>query len=105
MPATLAISWGSVTAVVTPCGSTAAAKLAGTQRLLSMCTWASIKPWRDIGAIEIAFFSGSVAGANARNQPAGHGNVGRFNLAREDIDQAHIAQKQLRRLITTRNRK
>ena len=43
-PATLAISCGSATTVVTPRGSTAAAKWAGTHRLLSMWTWASINP-------------------------------------------------------------
>ena len=35
-PATFAISCGSVTTVVTPCGNTAAANWAGTHRLLSM---------------------------------------------------------------------
>src|SRR5450432_1306071 len=43
-PATLASSCGSVTTAVTPRGTIAAANCAGTQRLLSMCTWASINP-------------------------------------------------------------
>ena len=43
-PATLAISCGSATTVVTPCGTTAAANCGGRHRLLSMCTCASINP-------------------------------------------------------------
>ena len=43
-PTTLAISCGSVTIVVTPRGTTAAANCGGVQRLLSTWTWASIRP-------------------------------------------------------------
>ncbi len=45
-PATLAISCGSATTVVVPCGTITLASSPGSRSVLSRCMWASISPGR-----------------------------------------------------------
>jgi hypothetical protein len=97
-PAMLAISWGSVTAVVTPCGTTARANCGGLTIVDS--TWMWCHQAGDEGrAVQVNDFFAGVAVAHRRDGFIGQGHVRLQHFAGEDVDHASVCQQHVGRFI------
>ena len=94
MPATLAISCGSVMTVVTPRGMTRS-EVGGDAEAAFDVDVSVDQAGSDVCIFQIDGLFGGIAGADAGDFAVVDGDVGGFDFATEDIDEAGVFEKKI----------